>query len=68
MAERFNATVLFQSTHPVGGGTGTGYINPIVKLFQSTHPVGGGTCSSSFHWWGAADFNPPTPWGVGLLN
>ena len=35
--------VLFQSTHPVGGGTTVGHQGLVDALFQSTHPVGGGT-------------------------
>ena len=59
---------LFQSTHPVGGGTprppGPGFLIG----FQSTHPVGGGTCMPCPPRFMTPDFNPPTPWGVGLLS
>ena len=37
-----------------------------LSRFQSTHPVGGGTREWSDGGTLAADFNPPTPWGVGL--
>ncbi len=36
-------TVLFQSTHPVGGATCAGYPKGRQRGFQSTHPVGGAT-------------------------
>ena len=80
---------LFQSTHPVGGGTAYFCTNTRAAAFQSTHPVGGGTLARndrkraeliSIHpprggWdWAStptmpcpAYFNPPTPWGVGLI-
>ena len=38
---------LFQSTHPVGGGTSTKNSGGLENRFQSTHPVGGGTSISS---------------------
>ena len=38
--------LIFQSTHPVRGGT-IQHISRVVKFeFQSTHPVRGGTISS----------------------
>ena len=35
--------ILFQSTHPVWGGTSPCRKNPASQKFQSTHPVWGGT-------------------------
>ena len=35
--------MIFQSTHPVGGGTTGQRISKASVIFQSTHPVGGGT-------------------------
>ena len=37
---------LFQSTHPVGGGTVEQFKTDGTWLFQSTHPVGGGTAAA----------------------
>ena len=37
----------FQSTHPVGGGTGGKCHVTIAGVFQSTHPVGGGTLKTT---------------------
>ena len=59
--------LLFQSTHPVWGATGTCVATPRRRpQFQSTHPVWGATTllsfSSSFFW----NFNPRTPCGVRL--
>ena len=39
----FAQFVLFQSTHPVGGGTRKRPGSSARSIFQSTHPVGGGT-------------------------
>ena len=39
----FAACAVFQSTHPVRGGTVLKKITPCPGLFQSTHPVRGGT-------------------------
>ena len=52
----------FQSTHPVWGGT----CQLVLIAVQSTHPVWGGTTSNSWSGDTKADFNPPTPCGVGL--
>ena len=56
----------FQSTHPVGGGTSL--INGhFAEVTISIHPPRGGwdyaTHRSNLH---HENFNPPTPWGVGL--
>ena len=85
----FAISNLFQSTHPVWGGTLADYLfnhwTPIsihpprvgwdatvlteigyIKAFQSTHPVWGGTQFVEKLAGLNADFNPPTPCGVGL--
>ncbi len=49
----FQRTVIFQSTHPVGGATGIIYQFIIKLVFQSTHPVGGATL-------GPSSFSPST--------
>ena len=38
--------LLFQSTHPVWGGTKILGDDSIIEAFQSTHPVWGGTTQS----------------------
>ena len=40
---------IFQSTHPVRGGTASGSTPSPKNKFQSTHPVRGGTCGSFFN-------------------
>ena len=57
--------ILFQSTHPVWGGTHEFDVNATGETFQSTHPVWGGTCLRAESLRGQHDFNPPTPCGVG---
>ena len=60
---------LFQSTHPVGGGTALARCEVLEgRKFQSTHPVGGGTSTNFATPSLTSYFNPPTPWGVGLFN
>ena len=57
----------FQSTHSVGSGTQRLSIAMEASQFQSTHSVGSGTESKSTLQ-GFGNFNPPTPWGVGLFR
>ena len=38
-----NLAIVFQSTHPVRGGTFAPTNSPSFFIFQSTHPVRGGT-------------------------
>ena len=58
--------VIFQSTHPVWGGTISLHQEaPEVDVFQSTHPVWGGTGISASGSMSVLNFNPPTPCGVG---
>ena len=61
---------LWISIHPPRGGWDGGVFleTPCSHRFQSTHPVGGGTCSWPPTGADAANFNPPTPWGVGPLS
>ena len=55
----------FQSTHPVRGGTAEPWRMYPAERFQSTHPVRGGTSSAPERCSTPANFNPPTPCGVG---
>ena len=55
----------FQSTHPVGGGTG-----PCCPCYGGSHisihpPRGGWDVKSADARAWTGNFNPPTPWGVG---
>ena len=53
---------LFQSTHPVRGGTGGRFAEFWAQYpFQSTHPVRGGTEGAWVIGSSVLDFNPPTP-------
>ena len=63
------ADKLFQSTHPVGGGT-CGQADPSDPLAISIHPPRGGWDVEVLRYESLAerDFNPPTPWGVGQLE
>ena len=56
---------VFQSTHPVRGGTWLGRDLPPAVAFQSTHPVRGGTATAGIPLGDIKHFNPPTPCGVG---
>ena len=57
---------IFQSTHPARGGTKPALAGLCRAFsFQSTHPARGGTLYGRSCDAGAADFNPPTPRGVG---
>ena len=59
----------FQSTHPLRGGTVLFILHLSIHLvFQSTHPLRGGTALRRGGKAGGADFNPPTPCGVGHLK
>ena len=60
-------TSLFQSTLPVGGGTGRQIAGTTDGVFQSTLPVGGGTRARPPAPWCGANFNPPSPWGEGRI-
>ena len=63
--QKHPCTTLFQSTHPVGGGTRRGLLSSICqKHFNPPTPWGVGpvftlTATNTIY------FNPPTPWGVG---
>ena len=58
--------ILFQSTHPVWGGTRVLGCPGNRPGFQSTHPVWGGTAQRRTQCAILLYFNPPTPCGVGL--
>ena len=63
---RFSAAARFQSTLPVGGGTGKSWKRSACWSI-SIHPPRGGrdtVWSSIPCCW--SDFNPPSPWGEGL--
>ena len=57
---------IFQSTHPVRGGTKSpARFRPAMQI--SIHPPRAGLdCSCRYYVPGYTDFNPPTPCGVGL--
>ena len=59
---------LFQSTHPVWGGTPEVMGPKKRRLFQSTHPVWGGTSPGIGRCKSKQNFNPPTPCGVGRMH
>ncbi len=60
---------LFQSTHPAWGGTELQKTEKQdLDSFQSTHPAWGGTHRVPLHYQDHANFNPPTPHGVGLVQ
>ena len=59
------ALAVFQSTHPVRGGTIAHAGTAFGTGFQSTHPVRGGTTPSGAKLIIIRNFNPPTPCGVG---
>ena len=60
--------VTFQSTHPVGGGTRSGVINDVTNAISIHPPRGGWDRVLSWSYASLSHFNPPTPWGVGLLR
>ena len=57
--------MIFQSTHPVGGGTVTVRLSRGDLEFQSTHPVGGGTCVEQVNTDGTWLFQSTHPVGGG---
>ena len=62
MFDKVVFAALFQSTHPVRGGTVAETAAAIEEMiFQSTHPVRGGTATAYIEAMTKADFNPPTP-------
>ena len=58
----------FQSTHPMRGGTVALQKLLGLSIFQSTHPIRGGTPLLLAASHPPPDFNPPTPYGVGLCS
>ena len=56
--------VIFQSTHPARGATGTRRDDDVLRLFQSTHPARGATGEVRNPFGPHLDFNPRTPRGV----
>ena len=63
---RISHVLGFQSTHPAWGGTSGSCTPGRAYQFQSTHPAWGGTYDDDNSTADPADFNPPTPHGVGL--
>ena len=57
--------LVFQSTRPVGGGTGGNAIVELSITISIHPPRGGRDLSGHLPHIQASDFNPPAPWGAG---